>query len=36
MDLGVFKIKDSIRVQMLIVQEMQKNSLTHSTINMKH
>jgi hypothetical protein len=36
MDLTIFKVMDSIHVQMLIVQEMQKNSLTHSSINMKH
>ncbi len=29
-------MNDSIHVQMLIVQEMQKNSLTHSSINVKH
>jgi hypothetical protein len=29
-DLTTFKVNDSTYVQMLIVQEMQKNSLTHS------
>ncbi len=35
MDLTTFKVNDSTHVQMLIVQEMQKNSLTHSNINVK-
>jgi hypothetical protein len=33
---NTFKMSDSIHVQMLIVQEMRKNSLTHSNINVRH
>jgi hypothetical protein len=36
MNLTTFKVNDSTHVHMLIVQEMQKNSLTHSNINVKH
>jgi len=32
----MFKVNDSTYVQMLIVQKMRKNSLTHSSINVKH
>jgi hypothetical protein len=35
-DLKTFKMNDSTHVQMLIIQEMWKNSLTHSSINVKH
>jgi len=31
-----FKVNDPIHVQMLIVQKMQNNSLTYSSINVKH
>jgi hypothetical protein len=33
---NTFKMNDSIHMQMLIVQEMWKNSLTYSNINVKH
>ncbi len=33
MDLTTFKVNDSIHVQMIIVQEMWKNSLTHSNMH---
>jgi hypothetical protein len=33
---NTLKVNDSIHVQMLIVQKMQKNSLTHLYINVKH
>jgi hypothetical protein len=36
MDSTTFKVNDSTHVQMLIIQEMQKNSLTHSCINVRH
>ncbi len=36
MDLTTFKMNDSIHVQMLIIQDTQKNSLTHSSINVRH
>jgi len=36
MDFTTFKMNDSIHVQMLLVQEMQKNSPTHSSINTRH
>jgi hypothetical protein len=36
MNLTTFKVNDSSHVKVLIVQEMQKNSLTHSNINVKH
>jgi hypothetical protein len=36
MDLTTFKVNDSTHVQMLMIQEKQKNSLTHSHINVKH
>jgi hypothetical protein len=36
MDLTTFKVNDSTHVQMLIVKEMQKNSGTHSNINVSH
>jgi hypothetical protein len=35
-DLIKFKVNDSTHVQMLIIQNMQNNSLTHSSINLKH
>jgi len=35
-DLKTFKMIDSTHVQILIIQKMQKNSLTHSSINVKH
>ncbi len=35
-DLVTFKVNDSTRIQMLTIQEMWKNSLTHSSINLKH
>ncbi len=36
-DLTTFKVNDSTpHVQMLIVQEMRKKSLTHSSINVRH
>jgi hypothetical protein len=35
-DLTTFKVNDSTYVQMLIIQDMQKNSLTHSSINVRH
>jgi len=35
-DLTTFDINDSTHMQMLIVQEMRKNSLPHSNINVKH
>jgi hypothetical protein len=35
-DLTTLKVNDSTHVQMLLVKEMWKNSLTHSSINMKH
>jgi hypothetical protein len=35
-DLITFKVNDSTHVQMLIIQEIQKKSLTHSSINLKH
>jgi hypothetical protein len=34
--LNTFKMNDPIHVQMLIIQEMWKNSLTCSNINVKH
>jgi len=34
--LTTFKVNNSTHVQMLMVQEMQKKSLTHSNINVKH
>jgi len=36
MNFITFKVSDSIYVQMLIAQKMWKNSLTHSSINVKH
>jgi hypothetical protein len=36
LNLTIFKVNDSTHVQMLMVQEMRKNSLTHSSINVKH
>jgi len=36
MNLTTFKMNDLTHVKMLIVQEMSKNSLTHSNINVKH
>jgi len=35
-DLTTFKMNDSIHMQMLVVHEMQKNSLFDSSINVKH
>ncbi len=35
-DLTTLKVNDSTYMQLLIIQEMQKNSLTHSSINVKH
>jgi hypothetical protein len=35
-DLTTFIVNDSAHVQMLIIQKMRKNSLTHSSINIKH
>jgi hypothetical protein len=35
-DLTTFKLNDSIDVQIIIVREMRKNSLTHSSINVRH
>jgi hypothetical protein len=33
---NTLKMNDSIHVQMLKVQEIRKNALTHSSINVKH
>jgi hypothetical protein len=35
-NLTTFKMNDSTHVQMLIIQNMQKKSLTHSNINVRH
>ncbi len=35
-DLKTFNVNDSTHVQILIVQKMQKKSLTHSSTNVKH
>jgi hypothetical protein len=35
MDLTTFKVNDSTHVQMIMVQEMQKKSLTHSNLNVR-
>jgi hypothetical protein len=36
MDLTTFKMIDSTHMQMLIIQEMRTNLVTHSNINVKH
>jgi hypothetical protein len=35
-NLTIFKVNDSVNVQMLIVQEMWKNSIKYSSINVMH
>jgi hypothetical protein len=35
-DLTTLKVNDSIHMQLLIIQDMKKKSLTHSSINVKH
>jgi hypothetical protein len=35
-EFNTFNVNDSTQVQMLIVQKIQKNSLTHASINVRH
>ncbi len=35
-EFNTFKVNDSTHMKMLIIQEMRKNSLTQSNINVRH